>query len=1529
MRVIDRLLALVALAIAGPIALAQTSALPRISPKETAQGYRDGYVLAKPRADHAATVDAAEAAEGLTVHRKFARFGGLRVLKLAPGDTPLAAVRRLTATGRYEFVEPDYLRHTTSVPNDPDFSQQWGLNNTGSNSVGVPIAGADIHAEAAWNTIHSAPNVIVAVLDTGVDNNHPDLKGNLWQNPQANNDGYGDDLYGINESSDADGVGNTTDDDGHGTHVAGIIGAIGNNNTDTSGVAWQVQIMALKLLDLQGEGTSVTDEVTCIDFAMAKGAAIINASFGDDQYTASEYTAIQAAGVQKNIIFVAAAGNNAWNSDLTPFYPADYPLDNIVAVAASDNRDDSIFFSNYGSGIVDLYAPGYNIVSLYNNGSTASFSGTSMSAPFVSGSLALLRAQFPSDTYRQLINRLLGSVDANPNFLGRAQTGGRLDLASAVTSTSNRPFNDQFAKRAHLVGPTITVRSNNAGATLDAGEPVVPGSTGGASLWWDWTAPLTGPVTITTTGSAYAAILAVYTGTSLAALTPVASSTAAGTGASNVSFMAQAGTTYEITVDGQGGASGLTLVNLNNANDDFASAATLTGTSVGITASNAHATLETGEPEILGNAGGHSLWYAWMAPASGRVEISAFSSAFDPLLAIYTGGSLATLSLVSSGMGLPISSSGGLAPGSLCTCAFNATAGTTYMITVDGNSTVVSPTKLPGDATTLLDVGQFTLSIADSRWQYATYDSVTCAPTVGTDGTVYVGSNDGYLYAFSPNGSIKWTFLAFGPFDSSSAALSSDGATIYATSVEYGLQKGFLYAINTADGSLKWRYPFVNAPPACAPTVAADGTIYAKDQTGTLYAFNPDETLKWSISQAGISAATPTMGSDGTIYLGSDNGSLYAINPANGSINWTFTASASIATAAAIDNSGNIYFGTLGGTCYAVSSSGHQIWSFTTGNSITSSPALDAYGNVYFGSSDRYLYAINTANGAVQWKYLLGGEIRTSSPVIDSDGVIYIGCLDGNVYAINSTGTLDRIFATGNGIYQNGYGTGSSPVIAGTTLYFGGGDHKLYAFDIDASAAGSAWPMYLYNSRRVGRAVIDPLAITVESPATVSVTAPAPLALTAASTGEGPLTFQWKLNGVSISGATNSTYVLLGTGPGNGGTYTVVVSGPQGSTTSSAVTVTVIAVQPTFTLAASPATATVATGRTAVFNAIATGTPNPAYQWTLNGSTTIPGASVTNDPILVITGATASDAGTVACTATNSDGSATSSATLAVTTTNDPGYLTNLSGRGVVGSGAVNALFGGFGTSGSGTKNLLIRGMGPSTTMVGIPAGTELASTQLTLYDHLSAVITQNTDWAGNATISTIEAQVGAYPVPANSLDSMLYVSEPVSAYSASVGGLGSATGIAVVELYDADTPPLASRLVNLSVRAPVGTGNNILFGGFSIGGTTDEAIFVRAMGPSLATVFPNSFTPSSVLAQPILTIYLDSDPTPLYTNIVWGGDPALLAAENVVGAYTSFPNSSQDSMLLVSLPAGNYTAEIAGVNFTTGIATVEIYEVY
>ena len=1446
---LTRLLILIALAMMGPVAAAQSTATAPLTARELAQGYRDGYVLAKPRADHLGTVDGAEDREGLTRQRKFTRFGGLRLLKLGAGDTTAAAVRRLAATGRYEFVEPDHVRHITTTPNDPDFTQQWALSNTGSNGPGSGIAGADIHATAAWATRTSAAGVIVAVIDTGVLTAHTDINANLWQNPRENTDGYTGDLYGINSIN---GSGNPNDDNGHGTHVSGILGAVGNNGNDISGVAWQVQIMALKFLDSSGNGIT-SNEITCIDFAIAHNANLINASFGSSTYDQAEYTAIQAAG-SAGIVFVAAAGNVPEDNDLTLSYPASYLLDNIVAVGCSDNRDDLAYFSSSGSGLVELFAPGYDILSLYNSSitATATLSGTSMSTPMVTGSLALLKAQFPGDTYRQSINRLLGSVDPKINFLHRAQTGGRLDLAAALTSAAgaNTPFNDSFASRAHLAGPTVAVRTNNTGATREAGEPIIAGNPGGASLWWDWTAPATGNVTVTTStvaggnsySSSYPTLVGVYTGTSVGALTAVASNSSPGNGASNVTFAAQAGTTYEITVDGQNGATGLTLLAINYANDAFESPATLTGASVGITASNANASTEAGEPRIMGNPGGHSLWYKWTAPATKPFQVSAFSLDFDPLLGVYTGSSLTALTLVASSEGAAISSSA-LVPASLCNCTFTATAGTTYYITVDGNYIA--------DSATGLDAGQFTLTIADSAWQAVAGDGITCAPTVGGDGTVYVGSDDAYFYAItpgSPAGTVKWKYKTGGALDTSSASNSSDGTTVYAVS-----EDGYVYALTTSNGALVWRTHVATAPPSCAPTLGADGTIYVKDSGSDFYAIAPATgNLKWTCTVSGISYAAPTIAPDGTIYLGSDNGSLYAVNPATGAIDWTFNAGGAIYTAAAIDSSGNAYFGTLSGECFAVSRTGAQLWTYQTGNSITGSPALGAGGVVYFASYDHNLYALSTASGAVQWTCALGGEVRASSPAIDASGVIYVGCYDNNVYAINPNGSVNRIYATGDWVR-------SSPVISGGMLYFGGDDHKLYAFSTvgGAGPATSPWPMYLNNAARTGEATaVAPSIVT--SPQSATVTAGGSATFSVAAYGSGPFTYQWLKGGTPISGATAATYT--------------------------------------------------------------------------------------------IGFAQATDAGSYSVTVTNSVGASTSgAATLAV---NPSGRLVDISTRAYVGTGS-NILIAGFAMNGTGSKHLLLRGVGPGLAAAPFYLSGTLANPQITLYDSSNPPlpIVTNIGWGNASTLgsSTVQvgpqpataalmSSVGAFPLATGSADSALEVDAPTGNYTSEISGVGSSTGIALAEIYDADTGAPAATLDNISARAVVGIGGNILIGGFGIAGTTSETVLIRGVGPGLAAA---PFSLGGTLAAPQLTLYDNSSPALIIAaNTGWGNSPTLgtssvqaviepasAAVMTLVGAFP-LATGSADCALVATLPPGNYTVEISGVGSSTGIALVEIYAV-
>ena len=1030
--------------------------------KELSQGYRDGAVIAKPRKEHLTSVDADEAAESLTVVKKFGRMGSMRVLGLTTGDTTDSAVRRLRATGRYEFVEPDYIKHARATPNNPLFSQQWALQNTGGNGPGSGIPGADINATLAWNTIHDAPNVIVAVLDSGALLTHQDLVGNLWKNPQENTDGFGvvNDLNGINATvsqtvnlgtrTKPNVVANTAfgspnDDNGHGTHTSGILGAVGGSGVDTAGVAWKVQLMEVKFLDSTGSG-STSAEITGIDFAIAHGANFISASFGSSASSQSELAAIQAAGAA-GIVMVVAAGNATQNNDFEPNYPANYPLDNIVAVGSSDNRDQPSSFSDFGPGSVDLFAPGDYILSTYNTSSTATaiLSGTSMATPMVTGSLALQKAQFPSDTYRQLINRLLRSVDPKASFAGLVQTGGRLNLQKAVTSTNNTPFNDSFASRASLTGPDLLIRSNNVGATLEAGEPGIGGAAGGASLWWEWTPSQSGQVTLTSQGTAYPALLAVYTGSALNALTPVAS------GPGQVSFAAQAGTKYELTVQGQNGATGATILNaaVIPANDSFSTPAVLSGRTALLSDVNANATVQTGEPKILPNSGGHSLWYSWKAPQSGSFQVSVYSADFDPLIGVYTGSSVTSLTSVAAAAGSSINTDD-VTPVSEATANFTAVAGTTYYFSADGRT----------DANTGLGAGQFTLSLDDGLWQAATGDSVTCTPAVAPDGTVYAGSDDGDLYAFTSGGTLKWKFAA-GGFDTSAAAVGDDG-TVYA-----GSEDGNLYALTTA-GVLKWKYtvptpvdPTLSNAVASSPAIAADGTIYFKAEDNNLYAVTSAGALKWTAPVPGASYAAPAIGSDGTVYLGTDGGVFYAVS-ASGAVKWTTQADSGIYASAAIDAGGNLYFASLNGTVYSLNSGGGLRWTYHAANSVSSSPALGANGLLYFGCYDGNVYALGVGNGALVWTYATGAQIRASTPAIDANGVVYIGSYDKNVYAINANGTLNRTYPTDDSVR-------SSPVIAGTTLYFGSNDHRVYAFAIGTASASTPWPMYQVNARHLGR----------------------------------------------------------------------------------------------------------------------------------------------------------------------------------------------------------------------------------------------------------------------------------------------------------------------------------------------------------------------------------------------------------------------------------------------------------------------------
>lgn len=321
------------------------------------------------------------------------------------------------------------------VPNDPQFGDQWALNNTGQNGG---KANAHIDAIKAWAKTQGSAEVVVAVLDTGVDYAHKDLVANMWMRPDDVPEYTDEELGTIDDSRGFDATSNASDpmdDNGHGTHVAGIIGAEGDNNEGIAGINWNVQIMPLKFLGRGGFG-STKDAIEAINYAIDRkkngvNLRVINASWGSTQRSKALEDAIRAAG-DAGILFVAAAGNSSTDNDKRGHYPSNYDLPNMVSVAALDRQDLLATFSNFGAKTVHVAAPGREILSTWLNDEYREASGTSMAAPQVAGIAALIVANEPKLSMAKLRDRILKSVDPIDTLFGKVVVGGRLNAAKAL-----------------------------------------------------------------------------------------------------------------------------------------------------------------------------------------------------------------------------------------------------------------------------------------------------------------------------------------------------------------------------------------------------------------------------------------------------------------------------------------------------------------------------------------------------------------------------------------------------------------------------------------------------------------------------------------------------------------------------------------------------------------------------------------------------------------------------------------------------------------------------------------------------------------------------------------------------------------------------------------------------------------------------------------------------------------------------------------------------------------------------------------
>lgn len=374
-------------------------------------------------------------------------------IKLASGEIlykvkgeDLEAVSSLNQDS-IDIIEPNYIYTFGELVNhgnvmsdedseftdDPMFGKLWGLRNIGTNTGSLfgGVKGMDVNALEAWKVETGRREVVIAVIDTGIDYNHPDLQANVWRNEAELNgqagvdddqNGVIDDVHGFNAIT---GSGDPLDDHGHGSHCSGTIAAVHGNGVGVKGLMANAQVMGVKFLDAKGSGT-LEDAIKAIDYATTKKVDIMSNSWGGGGFSELLKQSIQRAS-DAGIVFLAAAGNASNNNDKNAEYPAGYQLENVIAVAAHEGGGKRANFSNYGVTSVHIAAPGTNIVSTVKGGGYQAMSGTSMAAPHVSGAVGLLLSKEAGLSPSEIRERLMLTAKKVSSLNATCAAKGRLD----------------------------------------------------------------------------------------------------------------------------------------------------------------------------------------------------------------------------------------------------------------------------------------------------------------------------------------------------------------------------------------------------------------------------------------------------------------------------------------------------------------------------------------------------------------------------------------------------------------------------------------------------------------------------------------------------------------------------------------------------------------------------------------------------------------------------------------------------------------------------------------------------------------------------------------------------------------------------------------------------------------------------------------------------------------------------------------------------------------------------------------------
>jgi subtilisin family serine protease len=370
------------------------------------------------------------------IRRKKVLRGQSRIekLELAAGQEPEALAAELRSLPAVELVEPNFLISRNEItPDDPRFSEQWALKNTGQNGG---VFGSDIGAALAWETTTGAPTTTVAIVDSGVDFTHPDLRNNQWANSRERDNnrdedrnGFTDDLYGWDWIANDNSV---HDEQGHGTAIAGIIAAQGNNRIGITGVMWKAALMSLRVLDNTGTG-DVADAVEAIDYAVEHGAQVITCSWGTEQESAALRDAIERAG-RAGVVVVSSAGNSGRDIESEPYYPASYSLPNQIVVAATDKFDLLASWSNYGNSHITIAAPGTDILTTRIGGGYTIVTGTSASTPLVTGVVGLIKTQRWWLSAAGTRAAIMDGARRVEGLIGKVSAGGIVNASGALAA---------------------------------------------------------------------------------------------------------------------------------------------------------------------------------------------------------------------------------------------------------------------------------------------------------------------------------------------------------------------------------------------------------------------------------------------------------------------------------------------------------------------------------------------------------------------------------------------------------------------------------------------------------------------------------------------------------------------------------------------------------------------------------------------------------------------------------------------------------------------------------------------------------------------------------------------------------------------------------------------------------------------------------------------------------------------------------------------------------------------------------------